>query len=114
MGFTMTPKNLSLDTIGAQSAYLSFHTGDPGLTGANEVAGGTYTRPQTAWSLAANAIKPGSVVHANIPSGTTITHWGLWTAQTGGTFYFGDLLPEPESFGAAGVYDFTPTMVQAG
>jgi hypothetical protein len=114
MGYTTTPKNLALDTIGGQASYLSFHTGNPGATGANEVTGGTYTRPQTTWQAAANAAKAGSEVTANIPAGRTITHWGLWTAASGGTFYFGDVLAAAEAFGGAGTFDFTPTLTQAG
>lgn len=119
MGYTNTPKNVALDAIGAAAAYISFHTSDPGTSGTGEVTGGTYARTQTTWSSASAASKAGSQVTANIPASTTITHWGLWTAASGGTFYYGDQLkvggtPTPESFGAAGTYQFTPTLTASG
>jgi hypothetical protein len=114
VGYTTTPKNVSLDAIGANATWISFHTGDPGSNGANEVAGGLYTREQTAWGAAGSAAKVGSQVTADIPAATTITHWGLWTASSGGTFYYGGPLSASESFGGAGTYLFTPTLTQAG
>jgi len=114
VGYTATPKNVSLDAIGALATWISFHTSDPGLTGTGEVAGGSYARVQTTWGAAASPSKAGSQVTANIPGSTTITHWGLWTASSGGTFYYGGLLSSSESFGGAGTYLFTPTLTQAG
>jgi hypothetical protein len=121
MGFTNAAKNAALDGIGSAASYLSFHTADPGSTGTSEVTGGTYARVQTTWGAASAAAKTGSQVAANIPAGTTITYWGLWTASSGGTFYNGKLLllpdnttPAPESFGSAGTYQFTPTLTASG
>jgi hypothetical protein len=114
MGFTATPKNAALDAIGTQASWLSFHTGDPGSSGANEVTGGTYARVQTTWSAATAAAKAGTQVIADIPGGTTITHWGLWTASTAGTFCYGNPLTAPESFGLAGTYKYTPTLTATG
>jgi hypothetical protein len=114
MGYTNTPKNVALDAIGAAATYISFHTADPGSTGTSEVAGGTYARVATTWGAASAAAKAGSQVAANIPASTTITYWGLWTAGSGGTFYYGGLLSSPETFGGAGVYQHTPTLTASG
>jgi hypothetical protein len=114
MGYTNTAKNAALDGIGAAAAYISFHTADPGSTGTSEVAGGTYARVQTTWGAAATAAKVGSQITANIPAATTITHWGLWTASSGGTFHYGGPLSASETFGGAGNYQFTPTLTASG
>lgn len=114
MGYTNTSKNLSLDTIGAAASYISFHTADPGSSGTSEVAAGTYARVQTVWGSASAASKAGSQITANIPASTTITHWGLWTAISGGTFHYGGALSAPESYGGAGTYAFTPTLTASG
>lgn len=114
MGFTNTSKNTALDAIGSAAAYISFHTADPGSTGTSEVTGGSYARVQTTWGSAASASKAGSQITANIPASTTITHWGLWTASSGGTFHYGGALSASESFGGAGTYLFTPTLTASG
>lgn len=114
MGYTTTPKNGALDSIGTAATWISMHTADPGSTGTSEVTGGSYARVQTTWSAASAASKAGSQVTINIPAGTTITHWGFWTASSGGTFYYGGSLTNSESFGGAGTYQFTPTLTASG
>ena len=83
--------------------FVSLHTDDPGETGANEVVVGTdagYVRKAitfddpvagtgmclsdlaTSWTVAAGS------------AGYTVTHIGIWSAATAGTFYMaGPLLP---------------------
>jgi hypothetical protein len=55
----------------------------------------------------------GSQVTINVPSGVTITHWGLWSASSGGTFYDGGSLPVSETYSSAGTYLATPTLTAA-
>ena len=105
-------KAVAQDAVGAVASWFSLHTADPGTTGANEGAGSGYARGQTAWS-AANA---GSGTKAGTPAtigaaAQSYTHWGLWSASSGGTFHMGGPLPVPEAFGAPGTYALTPTMV---
>jgi hypothetical protein len=78
--------------------YVSAHTGDPGNTGASEVAGGSYARVALgAYSIATGnpsiADNDAIVEH---PTSTadwgTITHFGLWTALSGGNFIGGKAL----------------------
>lgn len=114
MGYTNASKNVALDAIGSAASYISFHTADPGSTGTSEVAGGSYARVQTTWGAASAASKAGSQITANIPASTTITHWGLWTASTSGTFHYGGALSASETFGGAGTYLFTPTLTASG
>jgi len=76
------------------SVYVSAHTGNPGTTGANEHGStGSYSRATTTSSDWASA-SSGSISNVDpitFPSATQnytakITHFGLWTAKTGGTF----------------------------
>lgn len=110
MGFTDAVLNAAIDAVAALGDYISAHTGDPSTTGANEVAGGTYAREQTTWGSAASGDQTGSQVSIDIPAGTTVTHWGIWTAVSGGTFRGGFALSPSEGFGAAGVLNVTPTV----
>jgi hypothetical protein len=110
VAFTNAAKNSAVDGIGSAATYISLHTADPGTTGASEVAGGTYARVATTWSASSNGSKPGSAVTLNVPASTTIGYWGLWTAASGGTFYYGGTLQASESYGNAGTYVLTPTL----
>jgi len=75
------------------SVYVSAHTATPGITGANEVAGGSYARQLALAAVFDAASGAESEVNASItftgmPS-TTVTHWGIWDAVSGGNFIVG-------------------------
>jgi hypothetical protein len=111
MGYTTAAENAAITGIKNGATYISLHTGDPGTTGAAELTGGTYARVATTWpgSPTSGSIT-GSAAQINVPAANTITYWGLWTASTGGTFYYGGTLPASETFGASGTYSLTPTL----
>lgn len=77
--------NQMLTTEAARLAYLSIHTADPATSGANEAAGGSYTRQALVWGAASS----GSI-SANqstfTPNSGTYGWGGYWTAATGGTY----------------------------
>lgn len=107
MALSNAGKNVMLDALAAVATWVSLHTADPGTTGASEVAGGSpaYARKAGTWNPAAS----GNLDNSNapvfdIPAGTTITHFGLWSAASAGTFYGGGALSASESYGAQGVY----------
>lgn len=110
MAFTTAVLNLAVDAIADAGAYISAHTGDPSTNGANEVTGGSYVRQQTTWGTASGGERVGSQVTIPIPAGTTVTHWGIWTASTSGTFRGGFALAASEVFGSAGSLQHTPTL----
>jgi hypothetical protein len=67
---------------GPATVYVSLHTADPGLTGANEVAnagGSAYARQAVAFSAAAgeSTASTGVIDFTNMPA-STITHIALW------------------------------------
>ena len=76
--------------------FISLHTGAPGNTGANEIAGGAYARqPLGAYTLTGN--NPTIASNNNViqfPQATTnwgtITHFGVWSLAAGGLFVGGD------------------------
>lgn len=108
MPYTDPALKAAVDGIAAAGARISFHTGDPGATGASEVSG--TGRPATTWATATGGTRTGSKVSAPVPASTTVTHWGIWSAATGGTFLFGGSLSAPETFGSAGTIEHTPTL----
>lgn len=110
MPYTVAAENAAVTGVKNLGGHISLHTADPGSTGTSEVTGGTYARVLTTWGAVAASAVTGSSVVINVPSGTTITHWGLWSVASGGTFIYGGTLPAPESFGSNGTYSLTPTL----
>jgi hypothetical protein len=114
MSLSTSGRNAAAAGVTALSGYASLHTGDPGTTGANEVTGGSpaYARKAVTWAAASggNVITSASVTF-DVPAGTTIRDMGLWSALTGGTFYGGDALSSPETYGAQGTYALTTATV---
>lgn len=89
-------KNALCDKYAAVGLYLSLHTGSPGSTGANEATGGGYARQPAAWGASSGGvISAGEVTWGTtgspLPAGA-YSHWGLWSAATGGTYYDGNAL----------------------
>ncbi|WP_425540738.1 phage tail fiber protein [Rhodococcus aetherivorans] len=79
----------------SQGNWVALHTNSPGTTGANELSGGTpaYARKQTTWAGAtADGVVAGSEVEFDVPA-STITHYSVWTAATGGTFLWSKSFP---------------------
>lgn len=110
MALSTTAANTMLDAVAADADYASLHTANPGSTGASEVTGGSpaYARKTITW----NAASGGNLDSSNspvfdIPAGTTVTHWGVWSAASGGTFLFGGSLSANESYGSQGDYTLT-------
>lgn len=96
----------------AAATWFSAHTADPGVTGANEVTGTGASRGQTTFGAPSGnpTTTVGSQAILGIPAGATITHWGQWTAASGGTLHRSGPLPNPETYTGAGTYGLTPTL----
>lgn len=97
----------------ALGSWISFHTGDPGTTGANEATGGSpaYARKQTTWTGgASDGASAGSAVTADLPAGTYA--WiGLWSSSSGGTFIDKSAIPSTV-LAAQGQITVTPTFTE--
>lgn len=98
--------------VGTLGAVISLHSADPGLTGANELAGGGYARKTTVWGAAAmdgdNAKITGSTQQFDVEQNDTAQYFGVWS---GATFRYGrPLTPGITILGTApGKVDVTPT-----
>lgn len=71
------------------ATHASLHTADPAGTGANEVTGGTpaYARLPVTWNAGTvDGVLTSNLLEFDVPASTTLTHVGLWTAVTAGTY----------------------------
>jgi hypothetical protein len=110
VSFATTTLNSFLDKLDTLATHASIHTADPGGTGASEVAGGSYARQAITWAAASSASKTlTGTVTFQIPSGTTITHAGTWSASSGGTWRGGAALDSSQSFPTGGTYTLNLT-----
>ena len=106
MANSVAARNAAANAVAALSQYASLHTGDPGTTGANEGAG--VTRALTTYPPASAGANTGSPAGVQAPAGT-YTHYGMWSADSGGTFSQGGPLPSPQTFDDPTVYNVTHT-----
>lgn len=90
------------------NAYLQLHTGDPGETGASNVAS-ENTRKVTAWSAASSgSISISAEVEwTNVSATETYTHWSLWDASSGGNCLFYGALSASAVMTAGDSFKFT-------
>jgi hypothetical protein len=80
------------------SRFISLHSGDPGNTGASELSGGGYARV-AGGDFTVTGGNPSTAANDGVvefPTATgdwlEATHFGIWSASTGGTFIGGDAL----------------------
>lgn len=97
--------NAQVGGLTAVAAYASLHTAEPNASGSSEVTGGAYTRESISWGAASGgtAISSANIVF-DVPTGTTITYLGYWSASSGGTFYGSRALDVSQTFSSAGTY----------
>jgi hypothetical protein len=106
MALNDNAKNVMLDALAGVAVFVSLHSAAPDATGSNEISGGSpaYARKAITWNAAsAGALDDSNAPVFDVPAGTTITHVGLWSLATGGTFY-GSFDIVDETFGAQGTY----------
>lgn len=106
MALNTTALNIAADAVSGVVGFVSLHTADPGATGLNEVTGGApaYARKAITWAAAASGNADSSSAPVfDVPSATTITHVGFWSALTAGTFY-GSADITDEVFAGQGTY----------
>ena len=87
--------------------YVSLHTGDPGATGASEVAGGSYIRKAASFGAASggSAALDAAVEFSGMPS-CTVTHVGFWDAESSGNFLQGGALTAQKVVAAGDTFRF--------
>jgi hypothetical protein len=112
MSFVATTRDGMLNVLDTLATHASLHTADPSTTGASEVTGGSpaYARKAITWAASSAASKTlTGTVTFDVPGGTTVTHAGLWSAISAGTFRGGGALSGSEVFGAQGTYTLNLT-----
>jgi hypothetical protein len=98
-------ENLILDKVFNNSdftittLYVSLHTGDPGETGANELAG--YTRQLGSFSTASGGaiLNDTDLTFASLPE-CTITYTGVWDDVAAGNFLWGGPTTTEKEYGS--------------
>lgn len=113
MSDTAAVKEAAALAVTALGSYISLHTGDPGVTGADEATGGSpaYARKATVWTGGSDdGVVAGSQVTIDVPAGT-YTHFGVWSAASGGTYRGGGPITST-AMGAQGQIKVTPTRTQ--
>jgi hypothetical protein len=81
--------NLGVGTFPTIEVYHSLHSADPGLTGANELTGGSpaYARKQNTYpASAAGTLDNDTAILFDVPAGNVVA-WGIWDAVTAGNCY---------------------------
>lgn len=103
MALNDTALNLMADALAAAAPYLSLHSADPGPTGTNETTAGRGTAEWGAASGGDIAITAAEAFTGGASNGA-VTHVGLWSATTVGTFYGSFPVTGDQSFNSAGEY----------
>lgn len=87
-----------LFTLSSVGVFMSIHSASPGNTGANELASGTaYTavsggRPPISWASITTGVQVSNDTQTYamlVTESGGIPYFGLWSANTAGTYYFG-------------------------
>lgn len=114
MPLTNASKETAATAVTALGSWVSLHTADPGTTGASEATGGSpaYARKQTTWTAgSSDGVVAGSEVTIDLAA-NTYTHFGIWSAATGGTFVGGGSITST-TLSAQGQIKVTPTYTQS-
>jgi len=98
-------RNRATDGVAGTVTHVSLHSGDPGTTGANELAAGTagYARVAKAYGTSSGGTADlASAAVFDVSGGDTVSHWGAWD---GTTFLHGEALDhDPQAFSVDGQY----------
>jgi hypothetical protein len=81
--------NLSGGTFPTGEAWISLHSADPGLTGANELTGGApaYARKQNTFPAFSGGTQDNdTAILFDVPAGNVVG-WGIWDASTAGNCF---------------------------
>jgi hypothetical protein len=99
MGLSSYGENLALVAL-LTGRYVSLHTAEPDNAGSDEVSGGSYARLSVSFSASGgNPTVFANTAALEFPQATftwdTVTHFGVWTALTAGSFIGSGALDDP-------------------
>jgi hypothetical protein len=85
--------------------YVSLHTADPGETGADEVTGGSYARQAGSFTTASGgAVETDADLEFESMPACTVTHVGVWDAESNGNFLWGGALTASKQVNAGDTF----------
>lgn len=105
------------DFTPATALWASLHTADPVDNGQSEVTGGSYARQSISFSAASSKTTSQTAdLNFTLMPACTVTHVGLWSASSGGTFQWGGVLTDSKTITAGdtfkiGVSDWDVSLV---
>jgi hypothetical protein len=100
-----TAEDTALTSLQTPAAFISLHSADPGTSGASEISGGSYARIAVTWgTAAAGSMANTNTITINVPSGTTVAYFGLWTLVSSGVYQVGGALSSSQTFNTAGTF----------
>lgn len=106
MAFSVTARNQAL--TGLDLKQVSLHSGDPGTTGANLIAGGGKQAATFNAAASGERVLNADVAFSSLGANQAVTHFGVW--DTGGTnFLCGNTLTGDQAANAAGQYTLKAT-----
>lgn len=117
MGLSSAGEAVALAAVLA-ARYVSLHTADPGNTGASEASGTGYARV-AAGTFTVSGGNPSTAnndaaVDFPVAGGSwgTITHYGIWSAVSGGTFLGGEALAASKAISLSDIVRFPAGSLQ--
>lgn len=113
----LAQRNSLATSYGSNAPYGDLFTADPGTSGTvtGEVTGGSpaYARKSMAWGAAAASAITGAPVF-DVPTGTTVTYFGVVVSATLATADLRDRISvTSQAFASQGTYTVTATYTQS-
>ena len=106
MAFSVTARNQALDGITVDR--VSLHSGDPGTTGANLIAGGGKLAATFNAAASGERVLNADVAFSGLGANQAVTHFGVWL-NAGDVFKCGAALTGDQQANAAGEYTLKGT-----
>lgn len=101
MAFSVTARNQALDGITVDR--VSLHSGDPGATGANLIAGGGKVAATFNAAASGERALNADVAFTGLGASQAVTHFGVWL-NAGDVFKCGAALTGDQAANASGEY----------
>jgi hypothetical protein len=114
----LSTRNVMAAAYGADNPHGALFTADPGTSDSatGEVTGGSpaYARKALTWGAAAASAITSAATPFDVPSGTTVTYFGVASTNVAGAATIGDSVSvTSQAFASQGVYTVTATYTQS-
>ena len=109
MALTDATLNSLGNSLAGLATHLSLHSANPGTTGTNET---TAARVAVTWTVDSDGdLTSGTKAFTGGAASGPVTHVGLWSASSGGTFRGSFALTGDNTFNSAGEYTVTQVTI---